>query len=466
MVSNSQFLEVSLMKATRRGLAAAMAALALLVGSVVFRDFVVEVALLVLLIVTASEAVWVRVAVRKPEAKIILRREGEEEPGKGKNVILYPGKESVERIHMTRKIGGKIGFESRVSFLRIEPNVVAGAREATLDFRFKTQYAGEYSAEDVGIDVTGPMGLFSAKSSIPLFQRYSVYPRLYSVALATIKLLARSEIGETPIEMPGVGSEYYEMREYQPGDDFRSVNWKATARQGELIVIERMKEVAASFLLVLDARAPGFYDTDRLASTFLSMANTLASAGVSFGVMVHDGSRVTAISPGQDPRVSLSMALKAALSITKLDSSPEFLELVPVRFSKELAAMGTGLPENSSMVLLSAMRREEARSVFENVDPWATASNYVRDESIRSVLYVSGVFGDLEPLIELAWQSRLLRDADFMVVNPCGDGATEEVEDRDRLRLRDRRVTRALQTAGVRYYRGEPLDLAQRVLSA
>ncbi|HKT21899.1 MAG TPA: DUF58 domain-containing protein, partial [Nitrososphaerales archaeon] len=242
-----------------------------------------------------------------------------------------------------------------------------------------------------------------------------------------------------------------------PGDDYRNVNWKASAREGELVVVEHMKEVGSSFLLVLDARAPGFRETDLLASTFLSIANSLGAAGMNFGVLVHDGSRVVDLSSQQDPRASLALALRAAVGMTKLQASPEFLELVPVGVASRYAA-GTGFGDEHVFSQVSALRRAELRSVLQELDPWATAARYVRDTQTRSVVYVSGLFGEVQPLIELAWEARHYRDSEFTVANPCdvrgeGDGVYPK-------------LAKAMATAGVPYYRGSPVDLARKVLAA
>ena len=126
------------MKLTRRGRAASFAAVSLAAASAVYQDFLIEIALLCLLAVVVPEAVWVKVATRKPGSKIRLVRE-ESEPGTGGKAILYPGDESAERVRLIKKIGGKVEFESSVPFLRIDPRVVHGAvRDSTLEFRFRT----------------------------------------------------------------------------------------------------------------------------------------------------------------------------------------------------------------------------------------------------------------------------------------------------------------------------------------
>jgi uncharacterized protein (DUF58 family) len=451
--------------ATRRGLAGAFAALALLLASAIFNDFIIEASLLVLLIVILAEAAWVGLATRMIESRITITRD--EAAPIGRRTMLYPGDESVLNVNLSKRVGGRIDLESKVNFQSVEPTTIRGTGEFSLKFKFKTPYAGDYSSHELGVVMTGPLGLFSSEGKAPFEQEYVVYPRVLQVAASTVRLLGKAEMGETPIEMPGVGSEYYEMRAYQAGDDFRKVNWKASARQGELIVVEHMKEVGSSFLLVLDARAPGFSDADRLASTFLSIANSLASSGVNFGVLVHDGSKVTAVSSEQDPRASLALALNAAVSVAKLDSTPEFLELMPTRLSQKLAALQTGVEVDSSLLQLQEVRREQVRSTLANVDPWATASNYIRDRSTRSVAYVSGLFTGVEPLIELAWEARHYRDTDFVVVDPCLPRAAEGSDaSASETRERHHRLVSALGKAGIPCYTGEPLDLVRRLFAS
>ncbi|MBR4889368.1 MAG: DUF58 domain-containing protein [Clostridia bacterium] len=47
-------------------------------------------------------------------------------------------------------------------------------------------------------------------------------------------------------------NEAYELREYVPGDDLRTVHWKLTAKQDELIVREPMEEEQAPMVLTFD----------------------------------------------------------------------------------------------------------------------------------------------------------------------------------------------------------------------
>ncbi len=73
--------------------------------------------------------------------------------------------------------------------------------------------------------------------------------------------IALDRIGVTAYRRRGFGTEPEDLKEYEPGDEHRSIDWRATARRPpgplgpELMVRERRKEVALEVAVVLDASA-------------------------------------------------------------------------------------------------------------------------------------------------------------------------------------------------------------------
>ena len=417
---------------------------ALAFTSIVFRDFLIEASLLVVSVAIVAELAWTVAAARGLRRRFVLTREG----AGTERIVLQPGQESVEQVALTKNIGGSADIVSRTNFLEIKPGRVEGQGSTLLRFTFATEYAGEYACSEVGITASGPLGLFSLCGSVPFDLKYVVYPRLVRVAAAAVRLLALGEIGETPIDLPGVGSEYYEMREYHPGDDVRRVNWKASARGGGLVVVEHMREVGSHLLLVLDTRSRGFDESDRLATAFLSVANSLWTAGVDFGVLVHDGKTISEFSTEENKRMSLRAALHAAVSAVRL-GSPELLELVPVR---EVA--GGRLDFSGDIFAeLAATRHQSWRQTLEGAEPWTTITEYLRSSQATRVVFFSSLAGDVRPLVELAWESRHYRNVEFTVANPC------------EANLPSQKASRALSDVGAAYHRGEPAVLARRILA-
>jgi uncharacterized protein (DUF58 family) len=69
---------------------------------------------------------------------------------------------------------------------------------------------------------------------------------------SVIKPLARRPNGDERSRLTGAGVEFAGIREYQPGDDVRRIDWNVTARQGVPFVREVQAEGALDVWLVVD----------------------------------------------------------------------------------------------------------------------------------------------------------------------------------------------------------------------
>ena len=68
-------------------------------------------------------------------------------------------------------------------------------------------------------------------------------------------------IGDKPTEYNGQGMDYSESKPYTAGDDTRSINWKQTAKTGELITNKYYHESENIDYILLDQRQCMFYGT-------------------------------------------------------------------------------------------------------------------------------------------------------------------------------------------------------------
>ncbi len=69
--------------------------------------------------------------------------------------------------------------------------------------------------------------------------------------------------GEYHSVFKGQGMEFDEVREYQPGDDVRSIDWNVTARMGAPYVKRFVEERELIVLFLLDVSASGLFGTQR-----------------------------------------------------------------------------------------------------------------------------------------------------------------------------------------------------------
>src|SRR3974390_2576154 len=58
--------------------------------------------------------------------------------------------------------------------------------------------------------------------------------------------------GAYPIVFKGTGIAFEEVREYQPGDDIRSIDWNVTARMGHPFIKRYVEERELTLLLLVD----------------------------------------------------------------------------------------------------------------------------------------------------------------------------------------------------------------------
>jgi len=95
-----------------------------------------------------------------------------------------------------------------------------------------------------------------------------VYPKPLTVSDELHQLPAYS--GHIPSLRRGIGQDLFSLREYQPQDDLRHIDWKATARSRNLIVREFTAEDERRITIVLDTRDLNVEDTTTFVSRFES----------------------------------------------------------------------------------------------------------------------------------------------------------------------------------------------------
>ena len=67
--------------------------------------------------------------------------------------------------------------------------------------------------------------------------------------------------GEYHSIFKGRGLEFSDVREYQPGDDVRSIDWNVTARRGRLFIKEFVEERQLNALVMVDLSASKAFGT-------------------------------------------------------------------------------------------------------------------------------------------------------------------------------------------------------------
>ncbi|MEP6571578.1 MAG: DUF58 domain-containing protein [Gemmatimonadota bacterium] len=101
----------------------------------------------------------------------------------------------------------------------------------------------------------GPLGLVWRQGTINLPWSVTVYPNLVGASLRALPTQAqrRREAGFRNIRRIGEGRVFESLKEFVPGEDTRTIDWKATARRGKVMARQYEDERRQQVLLVIDA---------------------------------------------------------------------------------------------------------------------------------------------------------------------------------------------------------------------
>jgi len=86
-----------------------------------------------------------------------------------------------------------------------------------------------------------------------------VFQKIRRIQITTNRLVNESLAGEYHSVFKGRGMEFDEVREYQHGDDVRTIDWNVTSRAGHPFVKRFVEERELTVMLLVDASASGLF---------------------------------------------------------------------------------------------------------------------------------------------------------------------------------------------------------------
>jgi uncharacterized protein (DUF58 family) len=120
---------------------------------------------------------------------------------------------------------------------------------------FQPRRRGRFTPSDVTVRVYGPLGMMARQRNRRQPSVVRVFPPFRKREEAELKInKARIlEVGLRSAQGRGQGTEFEQLREYTPDDDFRRVDWSATARAGRPIVRTYRSERNQTVVVLLDS---------------------------------------------------------------------------------------------------------------------------------------------------------------------------------------------------------------------
>ncbi len=219
--------------------------------------------------------------------------------------------------------------------LEVEVEPTAGEVPASGRLRVvvtvRANRVGRHGIHGLSLEVQGNPGLFEVPLTFANPFGVEVLPRRSSIAMRTARG-GRSRMGAhagRPGPLSGDGSELRELREHQPGDAFKRIAWKASARRGHLLVRDFEREERDVVWLLLDASvelwagAPGTAPLDLAIDQVAAVAQRHLAQGDRVGIGVLASRRLAWLPPDRGPaqEIEICSVLAQATSTIDVDRS-------------------------------------------------------------------------------------------------------------------------------------------------
>jgi len=115
---------------------------------------------------------------------------------------------------------------------------IEGKAGAELTYEVTPHERGEYNFGHTNVYVSGPLQVVRRRYILGEQQVVKVYPSYVQMRKYQLLAIANrlQETGVKRMRKLGHSMEFEQIKEYVRGDDYRTINWKATARKGDLMV--------------------------------------------------------------------------------------------------------------------------------------------------------------------------------------------------------------------------------------
>ena len=302
-----------------------------------------------------------------------------------------------------------------------------GRARAIERFRIIPRRRGAHMLGDTVVRYPSPLGLWKRQVRFPAHQKIRVYPDVQSVR--TWELLARQDRQHSLMRTTrrlGGESEFEQLREYSRDDEFRSIDWKATARRGKLIARQYQLESNQNLMFVLDAgrlmtaETAGISLFDHALNASLMLAHVASRGGDRVGLLSY-ADEVQALVPPSAGRKAVQRLIQAsyALHPELVESDPErAIQLLNLRVRKRtlFVIFTQVIDERAAEELVRVTRGSSSRHLplivlFRDVEVYALLEGHGRKALSAAGrrageldLYTRGAAAEL-----ISWREQLIR---------------------------------------------------------
>lgn len=249
---------------------------------------------------------------------------------------------------------------------RFELRTIPGGQKETLRYRLRWNRRGEYALEFVALRLVGRLGFWSRYRRVPCSTTFRAYPNLRR--LASFETLGRAGsqtlLGVRKTRTVGQNDEFERLRDYEEGDQYKFIDWRATAKRNKLTTRVFQASKNQRIVLAIDAgrttanRASGVSFFDAAINSTLALAYLALKQGDEVGCLIFSDEVKRYVPPRG------GMAQMNALICGLYDVFPERVES---RYDRAFAYLASRLAKRSLVVLATNVTDERNAEQIERV---------------------------------------------------------------------------------------------------
>ena len=186
---------------------------------------------------------------------------------------------TVQPINFSMIEGYPVEMQDRSTVLN---GIVGPSGEKDFEYTFVPKSRGEFEFGDVFIIIRSMFFLASRRIDIPLKEKIHVYPSVLQMKKYELLVFQQQKTsqGIKKIRRLGNNSEFEQIKNYVQGDEFKTVNWKATSRRNELMVNQYQEEKSQSIYCIIDKSRNMQMEFDGLSMLDYAINSTLVFSNI------------------------------------------------------------------------------------------------------------------------------------------------------------------------------------------
>jgi uncharacterized protein (DUF58 family) len=277
---------------------------------------------------------------------------------------------------------------------------------------------GIFEMGPVTLRAQDPFTIFYKELKLDVIDHLTVFPLVFDIKDVPIRSKTpKLYPGASKVKQPGPGQEFFLIRDYSPGDPFKSINWKAYAKTGKLLVNEKEREAVSDIMIIVDAREASGTGTDGKNSLLYStraaatLANFFLKRRDSVGLVVY-GEKMLMIKQGQGQ--------KQLFEILTALANAESKGSLPLKGVVDVGA--PYFPKRSPIIIITSMDQDP--TLIKAVSELRTLAFDVSILAPNSIDFELMARSRLEPGVEQSVPYEVLRlERDVVIQDLRGYGA-------------------------------------------